>query len=93
MENENTNRAFDEAKNLFNKGDLEGAKRILNYFINSNVEKYKETETTRYFSFRSVFEFYCATSKLKINKEMKWINCSLSEAYDVLSYMCNVKKY
>ncbi len=92
MENENPNRALDEAKILFNKGDLEGAKRILDDFINSNVEKYKETETTRYFSFGDALEFYCATRKLKLNKEMKWINCSLSEAYDVLSYMCSEEK-
>lgn len=89
MENGNTNPNMILVKvdKMILRKEYDRAKKILSDFINTYTSKYKEDDTTRYFCFRNIFEFYCATSKLKINKEMKWINCDLSTAYEMLCYI------
>lgn len=90
--NEDPNRVLVDANTYIKRGEFDKAKNLLNQFVNTYTSIYKEDDTKRYFCFRNVVEFYCATSKLKINKDMQWIAYNISDAYGLLSYIYTEEK-
>ena len=86
------NTKLEEARQLFLQKKYSEAKPIIQSFLEEASALNKEDDTRRYFSFRNLTDFYYATQKIRINKEMVWTSLDFSLAYNMLSYIANEEK-
>ena len=83
---------LEEARALFLQKKYSEAKPMIQSFLDEALVLNKEDETRRFFSFRNITDFYYATKKLKISKDMVWSALDFSLAYNMLSYIANEEK-
>lgn len=86
------NARLEDARKAFIEKRYEEAKSIIQSFLDEALVLNKEDETRRYFSFRNLTDFYYATQKIKINKNIVWTSLDFSLAYNILSYIANEEK-
>lgn len=80
------------AVSLIKSKKYEEAKRVLNDYLDYALPFSKESNDTRYFSFRDEIEFYAATKIVNLNKNATWTKFKLSYVYNLLMFISNEEK-
>lgn len=86
------NKKVDEANNLIMQRNYEAAKKILNEYLETTLNIYKEDQITRYFTFKDIIEFYCSKEKLNLQKKVVWVDLRTDDAYKLLAYIASEEK-
>lgn len=78
-----------EANDCLFKRDFTKAKSLINAFLEETLSLYKEDETTRYYSFNDIAEFYCALDLIDTTKKIVWISLRYDLAYKILAFIAS----
>lgn len=87
------NKKVIDANKLIGKRKYEDAKSILLDYIDEVQDLYDRKDGVNY-SFKSISQFYLFINKVKVKKQIFWINLMADEAYRLLAYIAvEEKKY
>ena len=76
-----------KARQLYDERNFLEAKPLIEEYIERGLVLNKEDEQHRFFSFNNISEFFYATKKLKIQKNIVWTSLKFSYAYFMLAFI------